>query len=105
MKAGRLREVVVLERLTGEENENGEPLDRWAPIATVSAAVEPLNGREFFASARLNAEVTTRIRIRYYDGLTKWDRVAHGDLRYRIESIIDPQSQRKEMVLMCHASV
>ncbi|KWB17825.1 hypothetical protein WL32_25310 [Burkholderia cepacia] len=105
MKAGRLREVVTLERLTGEENENGEPLDRWAPFATVSASVEPLNGREFFASARLNAEVTTRIRIRHYEGLTKWDRVNHGGLLYKIESIIDPQSQRREMVLMCHASV
>ncbi|RQY48025.1 head-tail adaptor protein [Burkholderia stagnalis] len=105
MKAGRLREVVVLERSTSEPNEYGEEITRWAPFATVSAAVEPLNGREFFASARVNAEVTTRIRIRFYDGLTKWDRVNHGGLLYKIESIIDPQSQRKEMVLMCHASV
>ena len=50
MQAGRLDQRVTLERFTTTTDDWGGPIEAWAPLATVWAAVEPLNGREFIAA-------------------------------------------------------
>ena len=79
----------------------GQPVNVWAPIATVWAAVEPLVGREYMAAGALQSQVTTRIRMRYRPGITSQDRVIHQGKTYGIESTIDVRSQGRELVLMC----
>ena len=103
MKAGQLDQRVAIERVTYTQDEIGGMLEAWAPLATVWAAVEPLNGREFFAASTTLSETTTRIRIRYRPDLTVLDRINHGGVLYDITSIINPRSGDRELVLMCKA--
>ena len=103
MIAGRLDQRVTIERLTYVEDPMGGGIETWAPLATVWAAVEPLNGREFFAASTTLSETTTRIRIRYRAGLTVVDRINHGGTLYDIQAIINPRSGDRELVLMCKA--
>ena len=101
MNPGDLDQRVTLERFTSEQMDDGQMVDTWAPLATVWAAVEPQAGREFVAAGAMQAELTTKVRIRYRPGITSADRVTHDGKTYNIASVIDYRSARREMVLMC----
>lgn len=101
MRAGDLTQRVTIERLQEGQDEAGQPITTWVPLTTTWAAVEPLNGREYFAADAAASEVTTRIRIRYRPGLTSADRVNHDGALHNILAIINPRSRGRELVLMC----
>ncbi len=104
MRAGRLRHIVVFKRLTGATNDYGEQVQTWTEIGTCRAAVEPLNGKEYFAKSGENTEVTTRIRVRYdavLSTLKPSDRAEHGTVIYDIKAVINPSEKNRELVLMC----
>jgi SPP1 family predicted phage head-tail adaptor len=71
MKAGKLRQTIAIERATIEQDPYGQPIEGWETIGTFAASVEPINGREYFAAQAVQSEVTTRIRMRYVDGICK----------------------------------
>jgi len=99
----RLRHRVTILRPPGpdDKDEYGEPLNGYVPVATVWAAIEPLRGREYFAAMTENAEVTTRIRIRFRDDVDRTMRVQYGDTAFEILHIIRPEFGKKELQLMC----
>ena len=99
--AGKLTQRVNLERREQVQDEVGQPIEAWALLASVWAAVEPQAGREFVAAGALQSELTTKIRIRYRPGITSADRVTHDGKVYDIASVIDYRSARRDLVLMC----
>lgn len=105
MGAGRMDKRVTLQAQTSTRNAIGEPVVAWADVATVWAAVEPLQGREFWAQQQVQSEVTTRVRIRYRAGITPDMRVVHQGRVLNIASVIDPQERHDEMQLMCSEGV
>lgn len=104
MQSGKLDQRVIIERRTIEQDELGGIIETWGPLATVWAAVEPLNGREYFAANAVQSETTTRIRLRYLADLNVVDRINHEGTLYDINSIINPRSGDAELVLMCRAA-
>ncbi len=103
--AGILRHRVTLQECVSGQDEAGQPIDAWQDVATVWAAVEPLRGREYFAAAQVQAEVTTRIRIRYRKGIRPDMRVRYGERTYNINAVIDPEECHRELQLMCREAV
>lgn len=101
MEAGRLRQRVTIQEKDPTQDEYGEEVPTWSDVATVWAAVEPLRGREFLEAQRVGAEVTTRIRIRYRDGIVPEMRVVWGDHVYDIEAVIPVKERQREIHLMC----
>jgi SPP1 family predicted phage head-tail adaptor len=102
MKSGELRHRVVLERATTSRLPSGGTRDTWSPYATVWAAVEPIQGREFFAAQQLNAEATHRIRIRYRVGVSPKDRVTFEGRIFEIKAPpINVDEKSRELHLMC----
>jgi len=101
MRAGELRHRVIIQQKYVTQDAEGITTESWADIATVWAAIEPLRGREFFDAAAVNAEVTTRIRIRYRSGIVPAMRVVYGSQVYEIESVIDVGGRRRELELLC----
>lgn len=97
----RLKQRVTILRQGIARDQIGEPLDEWAPIATVWAAVEPLQGREFWGAQQYHAEITTRIRIRYREGIDKTMRVQCGSRLYEVLYVIQPELAKRELQLMC----
>jgi len=98
---GELRHRVTIESQTTTRDDYGGEVPTWATVATVWAAVEPLAGREFMDGRRQEAEINTRIRLRYRSGLVPGMRVTWGDHVYDIEAVIERKSQRREVWLMC----
>lgn len=101
MNAGKLRHRVTIQDPQSARDTFGAEIVNYVDVATVWAAVDPLQGREFFDAQADNAEVTTRIRIRYRSGIKPTMRVVWGDHEYDIRSVIEIESRRRELHLMC----
>jgi SPP1 family predicted phage head-tail adaptor len=99
MRAGKLRHRITIEAAT-VANVFGEEVETWTTFAEVWAAKEDLAGREFFAAQQTTAEVTTRFRLRYLDGVTPKMRINSDGVLYNIESVQDPDGRRVELILM-----
>lgn len=67
------RRILLQKKSSGGEDESGYPRDpkeAWEDVMPLYASREPLRGREFFAAAAANAELTLRYKIRYREGIT-----------------------------------
>jgi len=101
MNPGRLNKRITLQRLKTVKV-NGIATKQWEDVATVWASIEPLRGREYFAATAVNAEVTTRVKIRYRSGVTADMRGLYGSRVFDIKSPpIDPEERHEELHLMC----
>jgi SPP1 family predicted phage head-tail adaptor len=105
MNAGRMRHRITIQQRANTPDTFGQPIESWADVATVWASVEPLQGREFFAADQVNAEVTTRIRMRWRSGITAAMRVSFDSRLYDIQSVIVSREIHDEMQLMCTEGV
>lgn len=66
MRAGRLKERVTIQVLNSQENKYGEEREDWHDLLpNIRAGVEPISSKEYFAAHERNAELTTRIIVRY----------------------------------------
>ncbi|WP_339273628.1 phage head closure protein [Paenibacillus sp. FSL W8-0426] len=74
MNPAKLNRRILLQRKSeADEDDSGYPVNpgnEWEDVMTLYASREPLRGREFFAAAAANAELTLRYKIRYRDGIT-----------------------------------
>jgi SPP1 family predicted phage head-tail adaptor len=109
----RLNKRVTLKRPRGPDDpppdvdEYGQPIDNPITVATIWAGIEPLSGREFFAAKAVNAEVTTRIPIRWRPGIDRTMIVQYKEkgqpkfAEFEILYTINPEFRNEELQLMC----
>jgi SPP1 family predicted phage head-tail adaptor len=111
MLTQRLRHRVDIEALTVELDSNGVTTEEWQTIRDSSepdlipAGIEPLSGREFIAAQAVQAGVTTRITLRWREGLKPSMRIVHGDDLYNILAILPDPTLRRHVNLMCSTGV
>ena len=99
-----LNQRVRIERRVKTENSRGEVTYTWETVATVWARAVPLRGRDYFAAAQMQDEVTTRFRIRYRTGLDSSMRVVWKGGFYDIKGQpIEVDGERVWIDLMCKA--
>lgn len=102
MDAGRLNQrVAIWTESSVERNVYNEAQPTETLLCTVWAEVSPISQREYLENQRLGSEITTRMRVRYRSDITNAVKAVHGGRTYKVESVIDPQSAHKELVLMC----
>lgn len=101
--AGAMRDRVTLQAKTLARDEVGGVAETYTDLATVSADVNPLHGRELDEAGKQQAETMIEISIRYRAGVVSTMRVLHLDTGklYDIRSVIDVNSRRHQMVLTC----
>jgi SPP1 family predicted phage head-tail adaptor len=86
MSAGSLDRRIVLSHRDLQANEHGEQIPIYEEYATVWARKSDLNGREFFAAAQIQSEITTKFRIRWRGDVVDTDRLSLDDVDYNIKS-------------------
>jgi SPP1 family predicted phage head-tail adaptor len=101
MRAGELRCRVALQTATETQDGFGAPVPAWATTATVWGEMVDLTGREFFAAQQENAEVSTRIRIRYLAGVTPKMQAVVSSRTFDILAVMGPEGRKRELHLMC----
>ena len=100
MRTGRLRHRVKIQDYTESQNTFGETTKTWTDYATVWAAIEPVKGREFWESQQVNAEITTKITMRYLAGIKPKMRILYGIRIFEIDSVINPDERNRELQLL-----
>ncbi|NTW70675.1 MAG: phage head closure protein [Eubacteriaceae bacterium] len=104
MEIGKLRYKISIEAYTPTRDSYGAEIASWNEVAKVWAEVAPLSGKEYFSSKQVNSEVTTKITIRYLEGLNTKMRIAFKNRIYDILSIINPEERNGSLVFMCKES-
>ncbi|WP_164906074.1 phage head closure protein [Gudongella oleilytica] len=101
MKIGRLRQRIVIEESIAGRDSFGAETSGWIQFAKVWADVAPVSGREFLAFKQINAEISTKVTIRYLAGVTTEMRVLFKDRIFEINSIINIEEKNVSLLLMC----
>jgi SPP1 family predicted phage head-tail adaptor len=110
MQAGKLRHVVDIQVPTEALDTYGQEDTAFTVLhSQVRAEIVPLSGREYIAARQVAADITTRITIRHYPGVTPKCRVVRVTEDtppitevYDITAVLpDPKSGRQYLTLMC----
>lgn len=113
MQAGRLRHVITIEEPVETQDATGAMTTVWQTWADgVRASIEDVSTREQFAAAQVQAEITTRVRIRYRRGVHEKMRIRHVREHSGSPQVIDyydiqgPPTRdvatgRRELQLLC----
>jgi SPP1 family predicted phage head-tail adaptor len=102
MRAGNLRNYVEIKQppLTETFDANGELITTPIHFAYAWASIEPLVGREYWASRQVVSEVTGTIKLRYIAGVKTTMKVIDGLKTYDIEAVIDVENRHEELTLL-----
>lgn len=101
--ASKLNKRINILRPPGSDDvdEIGQPLDTWLPIAQTWASIEPLSGRELFSAMQINAEVTTKIIIRYRTDINRTMKAIYNGTEFEFLYVIHKDYAKKELYIMC----
>lgn len=107
MKAGELRHRVSIQANQDiQDPDTGAMTPAWVEIGKAWAAIEPLSAREFISAQAVQSKVTTRITMRYRDGITAAMRLVHNGRIYNIEgTLADKDSGLEYLTLPCSEGV
>lgn len=105
MKIGKLRHRIAIEQVVETQDSDGSVIEAWSSYAAVQASIEPISGREYFAAQSTQADVTHRIRLRYFPGVTPKMRVNYNSRIFDILSVININEHNRELQLMCRESI
>ena len=70
-------------------NTQGEEVVTYSDLAEVWAEKWDLKGREWFSAQQLNADVTTKFRIRYRSDVTVLHRIVCDGIYYDIQHVAE----------------
>lgn len=99
LKAGRLRQMVELQRLTTARNSDGETVETWTKYARVPASVEPLSVRERLSADQMDSAVTVKVLLRYRL-ITASDRMVYRGNNYDILGVMEDHMSGAEWVTL-----
>lgn len=105
MYAGGMRHWISLQSPSETRDVYGGVTVSWTTQLKTWAEIDPPKGREYFAAGQKQAEITTRVRIRYCSCADNDWRVKFGTRYFDINSIIDSDERHVEQILMCTESV
>lgn len=106
MRAGDLRRRITLQEKSPVRDALGQPSTQWKDVATVSAAIAALSGRELLAAQAIHSEVTHTATIRYQAQFSSPTRMAamrflYNGRIFNIHASIDPDERHKMLEFPC----
>lgn len=103
MQAGRLKHRVYFDEPVTSQSTSGEEIVTWTESMHLFASVEPMRGRERLVAGQINADIDTRIRIRWSTDAdrinAKW-RARLGSVVYNIKSVAHIELAQREIEIM-----
>lgn len=107
MLAYRLRHRVSIQELVEvQDTTTGAVTRGWEDVYTnVPAEVLTGPGKEFVQSGATQGEITARINMRWFDGLTQKHRIVWDTKIFNIVSIETDMTGRQEYRLKCSSGV
>lgn len=107
IRMGNRNVWVVIERRDpdAKDPDSGEPLPdedprAWVTFTEFFASVEPLRGREFWASQQVQSEVTHTIRTYYVPGITPAMRAKVDGRVFNIEMVRNLKEENRVLEML-----
>lgn len=95
MPPGKYPHHVVIEGPTSKQNQIGEWITEFGKVGEAYASIEPLRGREYWAAAQMQSEVTHEVRMRPPGiTVTSSHEIVFGVRRFGIESVRNVKEER-----------
>lgn len=102
MEAGALRNRITIQEKSITRDTYGAETITWVTFCESWANIVPLSGREFMEGRQIQAELDTRIEMRYRNGIKAEMRVLWGSHIYDIKvPPIHVETRGRELHLMC----
>ena len=101
MRAGQLRNRLVLQSKTETRGAAGGVATTWTTQATVWGGIHPISGKEYTAIQQTQNEAEVKIIIRYQSSIDETWRVVNGGRAYSIVSVINENDRDRMITLMC----
>ena len=95
VRIGRLRNRIQIQTYTESRNDHGQVLQEWSTAATRWGGIEPLKSDEIIAADKIEGRVTHKIILRYYEGLSKKNRLCFDSRYFNIFSIVNRKERDK----------
>ena len=67
----------------------------------ISASIEPLMGKEYYAAKQIQSEAEFKITIRYRAGITSNMTVEYGNRKFKIIGLQNPEERNRYLMIMC----
>jgi SPP1 family predicted phage head-tail adaptor len=100
VKAGDLKEQIIIQHVTDTVATSGAVTESWATFATVRCSVEPMTARELFSTNHVSGEHIVKFRIRYLAGILLKMRISWNSGIYDLQSILNPGNDNRELLLI-----
>lgn len=91
---GAMRHRMRLDRVVETPDLSGGVLRAWMPVATLWAAIEPLERRAGLVGDAPASLATHRVAIRFRVGVEAGQRLVYGTRRFDIRTVVDPDERR-----------
>ena len=101
MQIGKLNRKVTIQHLVEGQDEIGQPVTTWEPLATVWASVRYLSGAETIKAGAQVSTTQASIRIRRRTDVTAAMRVVLGSTVFQIKSVLPDEQERERLDLVC----
>ncbi len=98
---GNMSKRILIESPTRTVAANGEKTLTWSPVATVWGCWEDLGGTETVAERQTQAEIVSRVTVRYRSGVTAMCRVTLGSRVAEVESALNLDGIKRFLTLTC----
>lgn len=82
-------------------NTRGEPIEAWATVAVIDAAIRPLSGREGLATQQIYASATHEIEMRYRAGVVPKMRFRKDARVFDIDFVRNVEERNRQMFCVC----
>jgi SPP1 family predicted phage head-tail adaptor len=105
MDPGKLKERVTLQRRAVGTDAMGQASGAWTDVATVWALVLPLRGREFFAAAQVQQELSIKVTMRYRADVEPTMRLMWQGKPHDITGVVQLAGQRDWLEVMALGGV
>lgn len=104
MRSGRLDRRIILKQYGETKDAVGGITESYTDVATVWAEKLDLRGRDFFATAQINSDITTKFRIRYRADINNSWRISVDGKDYDLTSVAEI-GRREGLEIMATARV
>lgn len=104
MRAGRLRDRLILQGYVDGKDAIGGTRQDWFDVGPIWAEVRGLSGRAFLSASAEQAEITCEILMRYRPDVKARMRLVRGDEVYTIVTPL-PDPKRRQLLCMCSEGV
>lgn len=92
---GDLRDRVTIQSRNVGADTFGAPVVTWSDAAEVWADVQPLMGRELYEARQVKPDVSHKVTLRYYAGLTPRHRLLFEGRVLLIQSVLNPDKRKR----------